>query len=398
MTNSEIKKCWQEIDAEIKAGKVKEDRARHDNRRRGQFQAGWKAAKEENYTDRTLKLLHWNNLGYRFGKFFGPRDENEVREAYAYLATHHDGDLNRQVRRGNKAAPPHGSVRIFKIAPGEKACFWEKCRVGGYICVGWDQVGDLMKYDSIDELKPVFGQRCSYSPSWKANELWKLRELQPGDKIIANNGLTKVVGVGTVVRPGYVWMPSRKKQGCCHTVRVHWDRTSWGGRDWIAVRRQPWNNTVAPVSRELFERVSGTEMPKGSVITDKATREQRKMLMRLVSQRQGQPKFRKGLLEAYGARCAISRCGVEVALEAAHIDPKRTAVRCNGLLLRSDLHLLFDMGLLAIDPAFRVHVKPALKASEYWELHKKKIRLPRVAEWQPRRQLLEDRYRLYMSG
>jgi hypothetical protein len=93
MLNSEIERCWQEIEAEIKAGKLKEDRARHDNRRRGQFQAGWKAAEKRDFAERTLKILHWNNLGYRFGKCFGPRNEDEVREAYEYLATNHDGTL-----------------------------------------------------------------------------------------------------------------------------------------------------------------------------------------------------------------------------------------------------------------------------------------------------------------
>jgi len=60
--------------------------------------------------------------------------------------------------------------------------------------------------------------------------------------------------------------------------------------------------------------------------------------------------------------------------------------------------MLFDTGLLAIDRAFRVQVKPALKGSEYWEFHAKKLRLPKVSGWQPRQQYLTDRYRLYMSG
>lgn len=291
------------------------------------------------------------------------------------------------------------SIRLVKIAPGEKARFWDDCRAGGYICVGWDEVGSLLNFDSKDDLKTAFGRRCSYSPLWKADELWTLRELQPGDRIIANDGLTKVVGVGTVERPGYVWMPARRREGYCHTVKVRWDRTNWGGSEYKEIRRQPWNNTVASVSRELFELISGNAVPPELVTTEKATRERRKMLTRLVSLRQGQPRFRKALLRAYNSRCAISNCGVEAALEAAHIDPKRTAVPCNGMLLRADLHLLFDLRLVTVDPVtLRVLVKPTLKGSEYWKFHNKKIRVPENTAWRPRRQLLGDRLRLYISG
>ena len=91
MTAREIERCWQRIEGEIKAGKVKEDRLAGDNRRRGQFQAGWKATRH--YTERTLRLLHWNNLGYRFRTCFGLRDDDEIKEAYEYLAKNHDGPL-----------------------------------------------------------------------------------------------------------------------------------------------------------------------------------------------------------------------------------------------------------------------------------------------------------------
>jgi len=113
---------------------------------------------------------------------------------------------------------PRDSVRLVKIAPGENACFWGDCLTGGYICVGWDEVGDLRKFKSKDDFKAAFERHCSYSPSWKGDELWTLMELQPGDKIIANNGLTRVVGVGTVKEPGYKWMPNRSPDGYYHSL------------------------------------------------------------------------------------------------------------------------------------------------------------------------------------
>lgn len=72
-----------------------------------------------------------------------------------------------------------------------------------------------------------------------------------------------------------------------------------------------------------------------------------------VARRQGQGQFREALLTAYSGRCAITGCDVVQVLDAAHIQPYRgahTNITPNGLLLRSDIHALFDLGLIAIDP------------------------------------------------
>lgn len=58
-----------------------------DERRRGRFKAGWDAAvKGSVYRDKTLRVLTWQNLGYRFGKALGEATEPRVDEAYSYLA------------------------------------------------------------------------------------------------------------------------------------------------------------------------------------------------------------------------------------------------------------------------------------------------------------------------
>lgn len=70
-----------------------------------------------------------------------------------------------------------------------------------------------------------------------------------------------------------------------------------------------------------------------------------------IVRRQGQSAFRSCLLELYQERCAISGCDVSCVLEAAHIVPYKGAHTnhpTNGLLLRADLHTLFDLGLLAV--------------------------------------------------
>lgn len=99
----------------------------------------------------------------------------------------------------------------------------------------------------------------------------------------------------------------------------------------------------------------------------------RQRAVRSIVQRQGQSKFRKGLLYQYQSRCVITKCEVENVLDAAHILPyngPHTNDLSNGLLLRADLHNLFDLGLLAIDPkSRRVIISKRLEYSEYATFH-----------------------------
>jgi hypothetical protein len=99
----------------------------------------------------------------------------------------------------------------------------------------------------------------------------------------------------------------------------------------------------------------------------------RSRIMAAIVQREGQPAFRNALLQAYGGACAISGCTVEAVLEAAHIVPYRgphTNVIENGLLLRADLHKMFDLHLFSIAPNTRtVRLSPELMRSEYACFH-----------------------------
>lgn len=99
-----------------------------------------------------------------------------------------------------------------------------------------------------------------------------------------------------------------------------------------------------------------------------------------IVQRRGQGHFRARLVEAYGGRCAISGCDAEAALEAAHVVPylgARTNVTSNGLLLRADLHTLFDLGLVGVHCLTRtVVVSAQLQNTVYGSLHGASIREP----------------------
>jgi hypothetical protein len=84
----------------------------------------------------------------------------------------------------------------------------------------------------------------------------------------------------------------------------------------------------------------------------------------LVNARRGQDVFRKALIRKFGFICAVTGPAPGEVLEAAHLrafaETEKHDVE-EGLLLRTDIHRLFDRGLVAIDPVQRiVRVAPRL--------------------------------------
>jgi putative restriction endonuclease len=112
-----------------------------------------------------------------------------------------------------------------------------------------------------------------------------------------------------------------------------------------------------------------------------------------IVRRRGQPAFRQALLEAYAGRCAISGWSLAEVLEAAHIVPYKgpqTNHTCNGLLLRSDLHTLFDLGKLAIETkGYTVILAPELASSDYVGFAGKPLALPAKASRRPSKEALD---------
>jgi hypothetical protein len=113
----------------------------------------------------------------------------------------------------------------------------------------------------------------------------------------------------------------------------------------------------------------------------------REKINRAIVLRRGQRAFRESLLAAYDRRCVITGCDIEDLLEAAHIVPykgEQTNHIQNGLLLRSDIHTLYDCGLIAIDPEkMTVVISSRLSKSSYNKLADKKIRSPKGSADRP---------------
>lgn len=104
----------------------------------------------------------------------------------------------------------------------------------------------------------------------------------------------------------------------------------------------------------------------------------------LIRPRLGQGAFRVLVTDIYNRRCAITQERTLPALEAAHIRPYSDGgahERQNGLLLRRDIHSLFDAGYVTVTPQLRFEVSRRIREEfdngrHYYELHGRSISLP----------------------
>jgi hypothetical protein len=96
-----------------------------------------------------------------------------------------------------------------------------------------------------------------------------------------------------------------------------------------------------------------------------------------IKKRRGQQSFRNALRKRYGGRCVVTGCTVLDVLEAAHIHPYRgdnDNDPQNGLLLRADIHTLFDLNLLGIHPkSLRIELHPTI-SDDYGSIVEKMLR------------------------
>jgi hypothetical protein len=197
--------------------------------------------------------------------------------------------------------------------------------------------------------------------------------------------------------PGRAPRQAAKNQGVLKRVGYgQFVLTAYG---WTLVR----SNTADEDGRH------GAELKKISAALDevetfnpKDQRDERTRRLAQIAHRRGQAGFRRKLLLAYNGQCAITRCDAKPALEAAHILPYvggKSNFVSNGILLRSDLHTLFDLDLIGIHPGKRkVVLARSLRGTSYDKFAGKEIALPDDVSKQPNTVALKRRWREFASN
>jgi putative restriction endonuclease len=117
----------------------------------------------------------------------------------------------------------------------------------------------------------------------------------------------------------------------------------------------------------------------------------------LIAPRLGQGAFRVLVADTYQRQCAFTGSHVLHVLDAAHIRPYAIGgqhVPSNGILLRQDLHTLFDRGYVTVTPDYHIEVSDRIKhefnnGKEYYAMHGQHIWVPADSTLQPNRESLE---------
>lgn len=104
------------------------------------------------------------------------------------------------------------------------------------------------------------------------------------------------------------------------------------------------------------------------------------------------------MIYAYEGKCAVTQCSIQELLEAAHINPFSKSgnsgnITSNGILLRSDIHTLFDLGLLKITTDYKVEIADDLKGDPIYKvLNGTKLNLPKDKDHRPNIDKLRKKY------
>ncbi len=117
----------------------------------------------------------------------------------------------------------------------------------------------------------------------------------------------------------------------------------------------------------------------------------------LVKPRLGQGAFRVLVTDIYNRRCAVTSEKTLPALEAAHIQPFAKGGEHrpdNGILLRRDIHSLFDLGYVTITPDLHFEVSRRIRdefsnGRDYYAMHGREIAVPEKSEFKPNRDALD---------
>jgi putative restriction endonuclease len=209
----------------------------------------------------------------------------------------------------------------------------------------------------------------------------RIRRYRPGD-----TSLDPMIGCNVLVEPFFIdrskWIPIPQSFALNIVSGKSYDTvTEDGAALWAAVRDAI---PVTANAREPAPDYSGTDGERFGAEY-------------LTRGRLGQGAFRVLVTDAYQRRCAVTGERTLPVLEAAHIRPfsLRGPHRIsNGILLRSDLHKLFDLGYITVTPDLRLEVSQRLRAEwengrEYYTHHGTELRFrPQEASSMPSREFL----------
>lgn len=243
-------------------------------------------------------------------------------------------------------------------------------------------------------------------PVRKGDVVWLLRRLGTSSPGRYRFAYAFVVGTEPQVISGFnrfegsngLWMPDSPPVSDLDWFAAFFKRMGSGGTSF-----QELKSADIDLLRKLFEKVAASPTVDPEALASEAQQQgwpEDSLRYGAIKARRGQADFRARLLAAYGRKCCISGCRVEALLEAAHIRPHAEAPNYdtrNGLLLRADLHTLYDLHFLGVDEFGNVLLSPEITDLHYRELIAKARRIspPDRSEDRPSEEDRRARMRLF---
>jgi putative restriction endonuclease len=279
---------------------------------------------------------------------------------YTYLSAQQPDEVN--------FWQPSGSTQFRAIQPGEPLLF--KLHSPRNYIVG----GGFFSHFSLLPLSFAWGafQEKNGARSFEEmrERVWRYRNATP------TAGAEEIVGCILLQQPFFFsepdWIPVSDWAAPIVRGKTYDTSQESGARIWTEVQHRLAN--PAPIPDESV-----------TVETSKFGKPQ------ILLPRLGQGAFRVIVADNYQRACALSSSHIFPILEAAHIRPYSQGGShspTNGLLLRQDIHTLFDRGYVTVTPNYRVEVSQRIKAefnngADYYAFHGRAISVPALHQLRP---------------
>jgi putative restriction endonuclease len=307
----------------------------------------------------------------------------------AYVANT-DGDWFRHFRPANQLEHvdevnfwrPRSQQRFHALEPGQPFFFRLKHPLNAIVGFGFFAVQSFM---SVSTAWRFFGEKNGASMIEQfLTRLARYRD-RSGEDVwhLTTEQLNCLVLREAVFLPDSMWL--------------EWSQDAEWSRNIVAGKTYDLNSPVGQRLQRLLYETPTREVPDLDPRFVPLIADERELGEYLQPIRYGQGTFRARLLNAYGGRCAITGEKSVPVLDAAHIQPYLGPASNhiqNGLLLRVDLHRLYDLGYVTVTPDYHLEVSRRLKeefdnGEHYYQMRGINLILPEKTPHRPSRDALE---------
>lgn len=275
-------------------------------------------------------------------------------EWYNFLSQRENEDIN--------FWQPGGTTNFRAINPGAPFLFKLKSPYNAIAGIGFFSSHAILP---LDVAWSIFEERNGVESFFKFKE--KIIHYRRSD-----NPYSKNPNIGCIVLTDPIFF----HKSDWIEVPANWNRSIVQGKSYDSYNlegRELWSKVDLLLNKyRLFER---SESAKSQLVLAEPEAEYTKKYLTKV--RLGQGAFRVQLTDAYSRKCSITGEKTLPVLEAAHIKPFSESGPnhiSNGLLLRADLHKLYDSGYITLTKDYKVEVSRKIKeefenGKEYYKLH-----------------------------